>query len=411
MSKRNLLLVSLAFPPGNDSESLQVAKYFKYLLREDAFHIDVITRASLSKAAPHDESIVSLVNGARQIVKVPYPANRYVRFFIRKFMPWIARKPDLESKFFQKWRWAVQALTHRPDVIYSRSFPISSTLMASSIAKHFNVPWILHLSDPWSLSPVHSIRFAKRWNQHMEARCLHQASLISFTSRETIEKYAAKYPQFSAKMALYPNVYDDADTTYTPWEKANKLKIIYTGALVNKRTPISFLLAIKHLQQTSRAIISDLDVVFAGQLDRESRHLFNTREIPVKHIGNLPFSQAMQLQSTADILLLFDYNFDNNEDALFFPSKLLDYIQVRRRVMAITNTNSTTWRVIHKHKLGDCFNHEDILGLAKGIETAWMAWKSSQQEYFEMPPADTAYAASANARRLTGDLLRVCDEA
>ncbi|MDP3884877.1 hypothetical protein [Hydrogenophaga sp.] len=410
MVKHNVLLVSLAFPPGNDSESLQVAKYVKYLLRTNRFHVDVITRLGESRGAPRDQSIADLANGTRQIVRVGYAANRYVRFLLRKLLPWMARKPDLEFAFVRKWAWAAQQLYCRPDVIYSRSFPISSTLMAYELSKHFNIPWILHLSDPWTISPIHSVKFAKNWNDRSELHCFEQASLLSFTSLETLKRYAVKYPQFEGKMVIYPNVYDEEGATYLPWEKSIKLKIVYTGGLVNKRNPISLIRAIELLQKTDPKIVDDLDISFAGQLDFETKKLFSKLEVPINHVGNLPFLKAMQLQASADILMLFDYDFKKSEDALFFPSKLLDYMLMRRRVLAITNTNSTSWRVMHDQRLGDCFTHQDVLGLANSLKSAWNAWNENRRDYFELPPADTAFAASTNALRLSEDLLGVCNE-
>lgn len=410
MSKLNLLFVSIAFPSKKDSESLQVAKYFKYLIRSEKFNIDVVTSSNPTLFMPVDESLNHFAEGCRQLIEVKFFENKYLNYFWRKIFPWMISRPDSKYIFYKKWKWVAGEIKIKPDIIYSRSFPLSSTVMAYHLSVFFDVPWIVHLSDPWTESPVHSIQGAKKWNESMEEQCFRRASVISFTSLKTIKVYSEKYPGLMSKMAFFPNVYDTNDSKSRPWIKGKAIKIVYTGGLVGDRTPVAFINAMRKLNELRPDVAKDLEVVFAGSLDRINTEFFAEKNIGIKHVGCLSFSDALDLQNSADMLLLIDLHFENAKDAMFFPSKLLDYMLAKRRVIAITDEDSTTWQAVEDGLIGDCAQHSDIDLIMLLLVNAWSAWNANQSEYFELKNVNLAYSAELNAGKLSSELQRVYDE-
>jgi len=395
----NVLFVSIAFPPKLDPECLQTAKYFKYLVRDKSLNIDVVTSPDKTLFMPVDENLQKYAKGYRQIIKVPFFENKYVNFLLRKIDSEILQYPDSKYRFAKKWASVLTQLDNIPDVIYSRSSPLSSTVMAYNIQQQLKIPWVLHLSDPWTIDPDHFYGKSRKWNEEMEQKCFEDASVLSFTSMKTIELYQEKYPALAHKMRFFPNVFDIDDSRNISYKLKSKIKVVFTGGLVGNRSPIAFFNAILFLYQKYPEIVSDYEFIFAGALDRRNKAYFEQNIPSVKHIGQLNYSEALNLQAEADMLLLIDTPFENQDQALFFPSKLLDYMLMKKRIIALTDKNGTSWDFING-KIGECFVHNDTESIAEALKAAWYKWKVQDENYFIHENIDMNYSAEYNAKQL-----------
>ena len=147
-------------------------------------------------------------------------------------------------------------------------------------------------------------------------------------------------------------------------------------------------------------MFSKIEVVLAGEVDRGVKRILDDQDLGIKHVGLLSFDQAIELQSDADLLLLIDTPTKNADDAMFFPSKLLDYMLAGRKVIAITNSNSTTADVVRNSGLGDVVDHNDAKALMKIIVKSFQSWELSEGDYFLRGKADEFYSAQNQASRL-----------
>ena len=356
-----------------------------------------------------DENLKKYSDGYRQIIKISFFENKYVNFLMRKLKSSSLNYPDSKFRFYKKWKSVIREIKNKPDIIYSRSFPISSTIMAYYLQKKLQVPWVLHLSDPWTISPVHQLGDAQAWNESMEKDCFNNATILSFTSRKTIELYSQKYPEHISKMMLAPNVFDLEDKKECEYQIKHKIKVVYTGGLVDERSAEHFFKAIFELNKQHPEIIADYEFIFAGALDRKNRRIFEKNILPIKHLGLLPFNEALALQEESDLLLVIDTPFKDSSDAVFFPSKLLDYMLMQRRIIALTDKDSTTWNIVDK-KLGDCFEHEDVEGIMQSLVNTWKAWKNKDEKYFYNKEPNMYFSAEKNAKLLSEIFKKATDE-
>ena len=80
----------------------------------------------------------------------------------------------------------------------------------------------------------------------------------------------------------------------------------------------------------------------------KNRSVFEKYAMPsVHYLGKVSFTEAQYLQQKADMLLLIDNPIDNPAHAMYFPSKLLDYMVAGKRILAITTKGSATDDVMH----------------------------------------------------------------
>ena len=406
----NTLFVSVAFPPKNDPECIQTAKYFKYLSTNADLNIDVVTSSSPTLFMPIDESLDTYVSAIRQKVEIEIYENQYTNFLLRKVSKGAINRPDSKFTFHWQWKKVIRSLHHKPDVIYSRSNPVSSAMMAYKLQKHYRVPWILHLSDPWAYSPLH--QFNKKtllYHQYWEKECFSKAVKVCFTSMQTIKLYTQVYPEFADKFEWFPNVYDKESLINTKITLEGKLKIVFTGGLAANRSPEPVLRSLALLRELHPAEAEKLEVVFAGPIDQRNQAIFKKYSSLgfVRHIGVLSYPDSLNLQKEAHLLLVIDNPLKRAEEAVFFPSKVLDYLLAQRRIVAVTTRGGATDTIMSEIK-GNSFGHDEIDELCSFFKTATEAFLMSNTNFFQNDELPRMYDAVYNAKRLANLILNSC---
>lgn len=402
----NVLFISIAFPPKSDPECLQTAKYYYHLQEQDDLHIEVLTSSSPTLYMPYDTELEKFAVGAKNIIELKLKENRWINFLRNRLGLSETVFPDTKQSFHKQAAKAKKKLKQYPDIIYSRSYPLSSSLMAYKLKKQFNVPWVMHLSDPWAGSPIHdfSIKYQKKYF-FWERKCFKAADFICLTSLSTIRFYTKRYPEMAKKFLYYPNVFElklSVQKLIVPsFSFGEKLKLVYTGGLAGKRSPKFLLEPLRQIFNEMPEIKDFLEVIFVGEADYNNRAIFQLYKLPfVKYLGKVSYSEALELQRKADILLILDYEVKDPEMAMFFPSKLLDYMLAKHRIFAITTPGSATTEVISDLK-SDVYAHDEIENIKKGLLNAIRAFKNKNIEYFQNAHLPEKYRARYNAQRLT----------
>ena len=392
MSPLRLLFVSVEAPPSFNAEAFQVGKVLRALLTDSDLVVD------LAIADPLPERFSQGAGG--QVITVPCRLRRWQRMLIRLMAPWIARRPDWWFLFAWRWRQVVRQLEHPPQLIYSRSFPLSSTLAAYRLAGHFGVPWFLHLSDPWCESSLSNEMMCTSWHRYWERRCLPAAHRISFTSPTTLARYQERYPELRQRMVLDPNSYDAKDLNPAAWQPDGRFRLVQTGSFTLGRSPDALFEALLALP-SDHPLLQDLELLHAGPIDDHTRRLFRQAGPWLRDLGEVSQNAALELQRQADLLLVVDYHFRSARDAQFLPSKLSDYLAIRRPVLAITDVESATWQFVRQNALGVAVAHSDKHGLIAALLDYWQAWRQREHPRFELPPPSPVYAASQVAQAIS----------
>ena len=404
----NILFVSIAFPPKSDAEGLQVAKYLKYLLRfgGESFAVDAVTSTIPTMNMPRDESLETISQNVRQIIELPIYENRYGNYLIRKVLPWAASIPDPNFSFSMQAGRVINELQEKPDLIYSRAFPLSSSVLAYRLKRIFGVPWVMHLSDLWADCPEQNYKgISRAVQERLEKMCFKAADVICVTSEKTLEFYKKKYKHLGCRLELYPNVFDleDAvaasDSNIEPMgaRKDNeKFRIVHTGSLVGERSANPLL---KALGQMDQATQNRIELLLVGPLDRINSKLVKSFNLPcVKVIGQVEYRAALEIQRGADLLILIDTPIANPNLRVYFRSKLLDYMLSGVPILAIGDEDSQIQKVMSDHSLGEYLYRDDIESIGdylKNTINSPIVLRQGQQDCVL-----EEYSASHNAKRL-----------
>ena len=407
-----ILFISIAFPPKSDAEGLQVAKYFHYLQRHEDLKIDVVTSAVPTLYMPYDADLLPYSVGVGNLISVKLFENRYINYLLNRLGLDQYVFPDNKWSFHAKSDWVIKNLRKRPQLIYSRSDPKSSNLLAYKLKKHFAVPWIMHLSDLWADCPLtkRSNRVSDR--HHLwERRCVEAADLVTVTSIPTLDFYKKKYPESAGKFRFYPNVYDSTDNSLQPDTSQNiqedRFRIVFTGAMAAERSPEYILEPLQKWYQDDPTIERRIEFILAGEADARNREVLGKYELPfVKWLGKVPYKEALKLQRSAHYLVSIDNPIIDPTLSVFFPSKLLDYMLAQKRILAITTEGSATDLVMSDIK-GDVCRHADLASLRSALLKALNAFERKQTDYLFTDQPPEKYNAKFNADRLYHDIINL----
>jgi glycosyltransferase involved in cell wall biosynthesis len=369
-SKRSVLFVSISAPPKNAPESLQAGKYLKYL--SQSCEVTLVTSKITGGWRPKDKSLMSNLKDVFKVIEINIWPNKILYGLVKKVFPRLLM-PDDEVPFSLHSKKVSKALTGKPDIIYSRSTPLSSHFLAYKLKKHFDSAWVMHLSDPWVDNPYnHYSNKELKFNTTKEQEFFETADLITLTSVKTFEHYTRKYPEHQQKFHIVPNVYDPVDiickkqirSGVTASSKSDsKIIIVHTGRLYESRSALSFLQALEKAIKRHPELNDTFSIIFAGFCD--DQHLAAFKSFPYScftYLGPVSFQQSVDLQNKADVLLAIDSCEVDPRFAMFFPSKLLDYFLSGKMIVGITNEKSTTDELVHE-KYGLCLRHHDIEGI------------------------------------------------
>lgn len=409
--KKRVLFVSVVFPPKSDSEGLQTAKYFHYLQQHADLQIDVVTSAIPTLYMPYDADLEPYAIGVNQLISLQLRENRYINYIRNRFGFQETVFPDVKQSFHRQYKKVIKQLSNKPELIYSRSYPLSSAVMAYKLKQFYKVPWILHLSDPWAGSPLH--KWTKGYSgkhELWEKKCFESADIISLTSVPTIEFYKKKYPGLAQKFQFFPNVYEyNNSNTEVVLNRGidEKFRIVYTGGLAGTRSPGFLLEPLKKLTESNPGLAKNIEVIFAGEADSQNRAVFQDYSLPfVKWLGKLPFKEALKLQQSANYLVVIDSPIEDAAMSMFFPSKLLDYMLAQKRILAITTRGSATDQVMQDLK-GDICIHGDHEGIGEAIFKTYHAFRVGDNQYIINNEPPQKYEASFNANRLYHQIIKL----
>lgn len=368
------------------------------------FYIDFITTKAIdygwNKAAGKREDL--LIPFVNSIVEL----NGYNGRIASKIKSWLPKQikyPDEHFHFHNSSKYVLKYLVNLPDVIYSRSSPLSSTLLAYKIKKQINRPWIMHLSDPWANNPFHASD--RRKNEYWEQVCISKADLVTVTNENYQKFLREKYPAHRNKFILSYNVYEQAEVK--PLDFSKKFTMIYFGNFYGDRHPGILLEPLSIAYHESPDSFNNVNVFFYGNTDSKSRKVIEKYELPfVHHKGYIAQKDIPSLMENATILVNLEDRFYSEPSILFLPSKIMDYISYQRFILSIASDRSPSSPIVND-EYGLAFAHHNVDGLTIFIKNAIRAFSEKNYEFFRIRLPDKLYSSEFQVEKLKNRLLEL----
>ncbi|HZV62091.1 MAG TPA: glycosyltransferase [Methylophilaceae bacterium] len=392
MRDRRLLVLAWMMPPLIFPRSLQISRTLRAMAAK-GWSVEVIAvPPDVEPLAARDAQLAQFYTGS-------YTLN-YVepREEVAPSQLWLrAIRALLRTKNLTNRNWVSRASremirriqTERPDAMVSFAQPWINHVAALRVkAKFPNLPWVAHFSDPWVDSPYFkpSTEKDRASAVQQERAIMASAEALVFTTQETAELVMAKYPSaWKNRVHIVPHGYE-ADLLGLVKESPTspKFTITHTGNLYDKREPVALLHALAQLKKEV-ADEPDFQVNFVGHATQTMHDMVERLDIHgvVSLVPNTPFLESLAIAQAADLLLVIDAP---AEHSVFLPSKVVEYLVLRRPILALTPKAGASARVLGT--LGfPTVEPTDEKGILDSLRTAYTYWQQGQ-DATPIPPLE-----------------------
>jgi len=400
---KNVIFISYYFPPIHSVESTMALNAIKYLPEFGWRPIVIAAKRSL-KDNLDKETLCSLPVGI-EIYRTPSRENWFLRGLNRlKLIP-----DDIVgwSPFALK---AIRQVLQQQSIhaVISRSYPVSSHLIALKVKNQANLPWVAILNDPWTQNPYVSYPsiWIKYLHEQWEGQVLRSADRVVVTN-SSFKKLLVKKYSIDAKTIVLPNTYDESDKFYQQIQSYksspdHKFTITHTGNFYGLRSPEPFFRGLQLALQRHSDLAVDLHVKLVGGIGSFVSLItqYNLEQI-VEVIPLLPRRQMQVCVLDTDLWLLVDAPSQN--ESIFLPAKLIEYLSTRKPILGITSSGASA-ETIQRTATGQTVAPDNIEKIAEIIINYYKLYK--QKLPAEQPDLEeiSKYSAKNYARVMAASL-------
>lgn len=284
----------------------------------------------------------------------------------RAYLAWLAFARDAE--------WARQssavalsvARTTAFRVVISSGPPHMAHVAGVRVAQATNLPLIVDMRDPWSLSErLPDDTASPAWfalARHHERRVLRHAALVVMNTEQSRDAMRAQYPTLADRFATIRNGSDD-DEIPTP-QRDRKFRIRFAGSIYIDRDPRPLFRAAARVISELAIGPAQLAIEFIGHVETFSGTsvMEIARQEGIEHFvsvgGRVPRREALEFLAGATMLL----NLPQDND-LAVPAKIYEYVKMNAWMLVLASKNSATGQLL-KDSDARVVEPQDIDGIA-----------------------------------------------
>ena len=395
------LIVSFSTMPLPRPRSYQIAKLLKhikgsyFIITSDCLNIKNLD-FGLDKYAGYTSE-----NSFR--VKDIAVTNKIVNVFFNAFSL-LSSLPD------NHWLWGyyVVSLAKRlkrkitPKVVIAFSRPETDLVVGVKLRKIFNVPLVVHFSDPWVNNPYKKYNRIERWiNKKLESKVMKNADLILFTNDDQKNLVMRNYPEnIQKKFNTIYHCYDKNLYDAGPGKNNSRFVIRHLGNLYGQRKPDSLLQATHDLLKQYPELEEKLVIEFYGQVSQDVLRAVKSLDLERVITFHKPVSylESLRLMTSSDLLLSIDAESDYN---IFFPSKIVDYMGSEKDIIGISSLQGASADIIRNYG-GRIFAHSQTEEIKKAIYESVMGKRKFSINDNELKKYD-AKEVACRFERLVGN--------
>ena len=282
---------------------------------------------------------------------------RYIKAFINRTVPDLFLLPD-------EYCWAIKKSFiktilknvdfSKVDYIQSFSNPLASHIIACEIHKITGKPWIAQLYDPWTDSPYRNFNFSlfMKKDMKLESMVARNANAIIHTNHVINKKWADRYGEdVSGKSFVLPLVYSrerfQEGRDIPSVRKKDKVIISYIGKLFWDRNLRDVIKAISLIKKDNEELLKRLLIRVVGEATPQDVKMVHDNRCE-EFFELIPFQDKNNIKNyylESDAFLLIESQQNEN---VFFPSKLLDYFLYQRPIIGITPQVGETTNLLNE---------------------------------------------------------------
>lgn len=363
--KDRMFVVAGSFVPYNDTVTLLTYKRLRNIdLDIDVFSLRGKADKSIEEELKHDEQFKKF--------NITYTSD--IDWTVPRFHP--LRLPASIFFMYKYVRDSVKQFSkNKYKYLYTSIVPGISHIAGYHIKKkNPDVIWYASFSDPFKNSPykntdlenksfIYKIMFRVGsfflYNSKYEEVAIKNADKLIFICEEqsdfTLSQYD-NYEDLKKKSIIYPltyipewNMYKQLlNTEYKP----NKVKqAVHLGRLYGLRKIDTFIEALKQLKEE----IPDLKdkIVFHQYSEIQPEDVRKIKEYDLEDVfvlhDKVSYEESINVMKNNDVLVLFDTLMPNQKVQPYLPSKIVEYLLLKKQILGICDSNSPSYRILKEY--------------------------------------------------------------
>lgn len=262
---------------------------------------------------------------------------------------------------------------HRPELIYSTAGPSSTHYAGYILSKIFKLPWIAELHDPLIYDNEKEKWHKYFFHKHLEKLIFKNASKIIYFTKNAGDNAQKRNPGFTDKWVIIRPGASPFENWSQHYEQQEKIHFGYFGSLASRRNLKDIFKAFHTLFQEHPELSQQVAIdIYGTKLDpitSKALAQYSMNEIVTVHgrlehdpvTGKTGREQVLEAMKKMDVLLLV-----HGDDVVlcneYIPSKLYDYMLVKRPVLGLTHPGSELQHMLEQNGFlsADCQNFQEI---------------------------------------------------
>ena len=364
--KDKMFVVPGSFVPFNDTVTLLTYKRLRNLdLDMDVFAFKGKTDEGIAEELKNDNNYKKF--NVTHTSDLDWAVPRYYPFRLPISLLLMNRYVDDALKEFEKKDYKYLYTSIVPGISHIAGYKIKK--------KHPEVKWYASFSDPFKGSPykktdlsnkslVYKIAFNVGafclYNNRYEEVAVENADKLIFICEEqrdfTLRQYS-NYEELLKKTIIMPltfipdwKMYKDIIDTPKKVNKGKK-QAVHLGRLYGLRKPDAFIEALKELKEENRDL-SDR-IVFHQYSEIQNEDIKKIKEYGLEDLfvvhDKVSYDESIRIMKEADVLVLFDTLMPNEPSQPYLPSKIVEYLLLKKPILGICDKNSPSYRILSEY--------------------------------------------------------------
>ena len=241
--------------------------------------------------------------------------------------------------------------------------------------KHPEVIWYASFSDPFKNSPykkadlegrsifykfVYSVGGFVLYNSKFEEAAVLNADKLIFICEEQMEYTLGQYKnteELKKKAIIMPLTYIPEWQMYSSLINDKKsisnkpLQAVHLGRLYGLRKINTFFEALKELKEEDKDLSKK--IVFHQYSEIQAPDVKKIKEYDLEDVfilhKTVSYDKSVEVMKESDILVLFDTLMSDKPVQPYLPSKIVEYLLLRKPILGICDKNSPSYRILREH--------------------------------------------------------------
>ena len=260
--------------------------------------------------------------------------------------------------------------------LFTSIVPGISHLCGKAIKKrHPEVIWYASFSDPFKNSPykkadlegrsifykfIYSVGGFVLYNSKFEEAAVLNADKLIFICEEQMEYTLGQYKnteELKKKAIIMPLTYIPEWQMYSSLIDDKKsisnkpLQAVHLGRLYGLRKINTFLEALKELKEEDKDLSKK--IVFHQYSEIQAPDVKKIKEYDLEDVfilhKTVSYDKSVEVMKESDILVLFDTLMSDKPVQPYLPSKIVEYLLLRKPILGICDKNSPSYRILREH--------------------------------------------------------------